>query len=50
VLSVVSEALHARVRKLLLRVWPEGADHLDRFRHRVEHVVSRFARRRSPST
>jgi hypothetical protein len=45
VLSVVSEALHARVRKLLLRVWPEGAEHLDHFRHKVENLASRFARR-----
>ena len=45
VLSVVSEALHARVRKLLLRVWPEGAEHFDHFRHRVEDVVSRLTSR-----
>jgi hypothetical protein len=52
VLSVVSEALHSRARRLLLRVWPEGAQHLDRFRHRVEdlrhrveHLLARLTRR-----
>ena len=44
-LSVVSEALHARVHNLLLRVWPQGAEHLDRFRHQVEEVVARFVRK-----